>query len=143
MVISIGSDHAGYEFKERICSWLEEQGIEVMDHGTNNMDSVDYPDYIHPVGRDLDEHKADLGIVICGSGNGAAMVANKHLLVRCALCWNEELAKLARMHNNANALSIPARFVSIDLAIEMVRIFINTPFEGGRHELRVNKIHTC
>lgn len=143
MIISIGSDHAGYEYKARICSWLEEQGIELIDHGTNNTDSVDYPDYIHPVGCDLDERKADFGIVICGSGNGAAMVANKHTLVRCALCWNEELARLARMHNNANVLSLPARFVSVDLAIELVRIFIQTPFEGGRHELRVSKIHTC
>lgn len=143
MIISIGCDHAGYEYKERIEAWLEEQGIELIDHGTYSSDSVDYPDFIHPVGKDLDENKADLGIVICGSGNGAAMVANKHSLVRCALCWNEELAKLARLHNNANALSIPSRFVSMDLAMDMVRIFINTPFEGGRHEIRVAKIHSC
>ncbi len=140
MKISIGADHAGFEYKEIIKSLLEEKGIEVTDHGTYSHDSVDYPDFVHPVGNDLDESKADFGIVICGSGNGTAMVANKHRSVRCALCWNEELARLARAHNDANALSIPARFVSEELAIKMVDVFLKSAFEGGRHQKRVDKI---
>ncbi len=140
MKISIGCDHAGYEYKQQICLWLEKHGMKVTDHGTFSPDSVDYPDFVHPVGSDIDNSRVDYGIVICGSGNGAAITANKHLSVRCALCWNEELAKLARMHNNANVISIPARFVSIEIAIEMIRSFLNTPFEGGRHQRRVEKI---
>ncbi len=140
MKISIGCDHAGYAYKQQICLWLEKQGIVVSDHGTFGPESVDYPDFVHPVGDDLDYQRVDFGIVICGSGNGAAITANKHKAVRCALCWNEELAKLARMHNNANVISIPSRFVSIEIAIEMVRLFLETPFEGGRHQHRVDKI---
>ena len=141
MKISLGADHAGYEYKEFIKSYLQEQGVEITDHGTYSNDSVDYPDFVHPVGNDLDEANADYGIVICGSGNGTAMVANKHRSVRCALCWNEELAFLARAHNDANALSIPARFVSKDLAIQMVKVFLQSAFEGGRHQRRVDKIN--
>lgn len=141
MNISIGSDHAGFECKNQVVSYLKNRGLQVTDHGTFNEDSVDYPDFVHPVGRDIDEHVADLGIVICGSGNGAAIVANKHAGVRCALCWNEELAALARLHNNANVLSIPARFVDLDLALQMVQVFLETPFEGGRHQRRVDKIN--
>lgn len=143
MKISIGSDHAGFEVKRLIVNWLEERGMEVSDHGTYNPDSVDYPDFVHPVGFDMDHQKADYGIVICGSGNGAAMVANKHPLVRCALCWNTELAALARRHNNANVISIPARFVSPDEALQMVHTFLQTDFEGGRHQSRVEKIALC
>ncbi|MCC6753709.1 MAG: ribose 5-phosphate isomerase B [Saprospiraceae bacterium] len=143
MTVSIGSDHAGFATKERITDWLKASGICVRDHGTHAADAVDYPDYIHPVGEDIDSGEADFGIAICGSGNGAAMVANKHLGVRCALCWNAELAELARRHNDANVLSIPARFVSTELAVEMVRIFLETAFEGGRHQRRIDKIPLC
>ncbi|MBK8954539.1 MAG: ribose 5-phosphate isomerase B [Saprospiraceae bacterium] len=143
MKISIGSDHAGYEVRQMVVSQLEQQGIEVNDYGTFSADSVDYPDFIHPVGQDIDRGLVDFGIVICGSGNGAAMTANKHPLVRCALCWNTELAALARQHNNANVLGIPARFVSTDMAMQMVQIFLNTGFEGGRHQKRVDKISLC
>jgi ribose 5-phosphate isomerase B len=140
MKIAIGSDHAGFEYKEYIKAYLINQEYEVYDHGTYNLDSVDYPDFVHPVGNDLDEGRVDYGIVICGSGNGAAMAANKHKSVRCALCWTEELAVLARAHNDANAISIPARFVSKDLAIQMIALFLKSPFEGGRHQRRVDKI---
>lgn len=139
----MGCDHAGFELKQQIAIWLEERGIDVLDHGTNNADSVDYPDFIHPVGFDIDQQKVDFGIVICGSGNGAAIVANKHPLVRCALCWTTELATLARKHNNANVISIPARFVSPDEALQMVNAFLQTEFEGGRHQNRIDKIAVC
>lgn len=143
MKVSLGNDHAGYEVKLYIASWLENQGIEVTDHGCNSTDSVDYPDFIHPVAYDIDEHKSDFGIVICGSGNGAAITANKHPLVRCALCWTPEVAKLARQHNNANVISIPARFVSLNVAIQMVQAFLETSFDGGRHQNRIDKISLC
>lgn len=141
MKISIGSDHAGYEYKNSIILYLQEIGIEILDHGTFNSDSVDYPDFIHPVAKDLETSNVDFGIVICGSGNGAAMVANKHPSVRCALCWNPEVVKLSRAHNNANVLSIPSRFVNIETAIKMVEVFLESPFEGGRHQKRVQKIN--
>ncbi|MDQ3141711.1 MAG: ribose 5-phosphate isomerase B [Bacteroidota bacterium] len=140
MKISIGADHAGFECKQEIIGHLKKLGYEIIDHGTQSEDSVDYPDFIHPVGNDIDLAKADLGIVICGSGNGSAIVANKHKSVRCALCWNTELAKLARAHNHANVLSIPARFVSTTLAMEIADMFIQSEFEGGRHAKRVDKI---
>ncbi|MBK9222642.1 MAG: ribose 5-phosphate isomerase B [Saprospiraceae bacterium] len=141
MKISIGADHAGFEYKNIISNYLEERGIEVTDHGSFNTDSVDYPDFIHPVANDISEKQVDFGIVICGSGNGAAMTANKHAKVRCALCWNEEIASLARLHNDANILSIPSRFVSEETAIQMVETFLSTPFEGGRHQRRVEKMN--
>ncbi|MFZ1423043.1 MAG: ribose 5-phosphate isomerase B [Saprospiraceae bacterium] len=141
MKISIGADHAGFEYKNIISNYLEERGIEVTDHGSFNTDSVDYPDFIHPVANDISEKRVDFGIVICGSGNGAAMTANKHAKVRCALCWNEEIASLARLHNDANILSIPSRFVSEETAIQMVETFLSTPFEGGRHQRRVEKMN--
>ncbi|HRI01551.1 MAG TPA: ribose 5-phosphate isomerase B [Saprospiraceae bacterium] len=139
-IISIGTDHAGVEYKNSIKAHLEQMGFAVLDHGTNSDESVDYPDFIHPVGEDLDANKAKFGIVICGSGNGAAITANKHRSVRCALCWNQELAVLAREHNDANVMSIPARYVSLPLAISMVDSFLNTAFAGGRHLRRVEKI---
>ncbi|MDX1406933.1 MAG: ribose 5-phosphate isomerase B [Saprospiraceae bacterium] len=137
---SIGCDHAGYPYKNRIVQLLEDEGYAVLDHGTNSTDSTDYPDHIHPVGADIDAGIADIGIILCGSGNGAAMTANKHQSVRAALCWNTELVSLAREHNNANVLSIPARFVNEATAMAMVKTFIDTPFEGGRHARRVGKI---
>ncbi|MDT0294693.1 ribose 5-phosphate isomerase B [Mesonia ostreae] len=140
MTIAIGNDHAGTEYKNEIISFLEKNKINVINHGTNTEDSVDYPDFIHPVARDVEEGKVEFGIIICGSGNGASMTANKHQHVRCALCWSQEITKLAREHNDANVLSIPARFTSMHQAIDMVKTFIATPFEGGRHQKRVEKI---
>ncbi len=138
--ISIGCDHAGYDYKDDVIHALKQLGYDVFDHGTHSTASTDYPDHIHPVGHDIDSGKTSLGIILCGSGNGAAMTANKHPNVRAALCWTPELAALARQHNNANVLSIPARFVDKDTALEMVRVFMTTEFEGGRHARRVDKI---
>lgn len=138
-LMHIGSDHAGFELKEYLKDVLKDLGIEVMDHGTHSMDSVDYPDYAHPLSVAV-EAAAGMGILICGSANGVAMAANKHIGIRAAICWTREVAVLARTHNDANVLCIPARFVTKEDAEEMVRIFIETPFEGGRHQNRVNKI---
>lgn len=138
--VAIGADHAGFEYKEAVKKQLENAGWTVADKGTYSLDSVDYPDFAHPVATDVAEGKAAFGILICGSGNGVCITANKHAGVRAALCWNEELAALSRQHNNANVLCMPARFVPLDLAEKMVAAFIDTPFEGGRHEKRVEKI---
>ncbi len=138
--VAIGCDHAGFDYKVPIIALLQAAGIEVLDFGTNSTVSVDYPDFIHPAMQAIEEGKAELGIVICGSGNGVAITANKHQQIRCALCWEVVLASLARQHNNANVIAIPARFVSETLALEMVQKFITTDFEGGRHADRVNKI---
>ena len=140
MKISIGNDHAGPDYKKAIVAFLTSKGHEVINHGTDTLDSVDYPDFGHPVATDVASGKADLGIVICGSGNGIAMTANKHQEIRAALCWTKEISALARQHNNANVVSIPARFTSIPQAVEIVATFINTEFEGGRHATRVDKI---
>ena len=140
MKISIGNDHAGPDYKKAIVDFLTSKGHEILNHGTNTFDSVDYPDFGHPVAVDVENKVADFGIVICGSGNGIAMTANKHQGIRAALCWTKEIATLARQHNNANIISIPARFTSIAQAIEMVDAFLNTNFEGGRHATRVDKI---
>lgn len=140
MKIAIGGDHAGYEYKREIIEKLEAEGHEVTNFGTDGPDSVDYPDFAHPVAIAVENKEADLGIVLCGSGNGVAMAANKHQGIRCALCWTEEIAQLARTHNDANVLSLPVRFVSLHEAKLMVNRFISTPFEGGRHAKRVDKI---
>ncbi|MGV6828436.1 MAG: ribose 5-phosphate isomerase B [Flavobacteriales bacterium] len=140
MKIAIGNDHAGTTYKFAIVAYLEKQGYQIINFGTNTDASVDYPDYIHPVANAVENKEVGVGIILCGSGNGAAMTANKHQGIRAALCWNKELAKLARLHNNANILSIPARFTSEWQAIEMVKIFLNTKFEGGRHQNRTSKI---
>lgn len=140
MKISIGNDHAGTEYKIEIISFLEKKGHSVTNHGTDSESSVDYPDFVHPVAEDVENETVDLGIIICGSGNGANMTANKHQKVRSALCWTKEIAALARQHNDANILSIPARFTSKTQAIEMVKTFLETEFEGGRHQNRVDKI---
>ena len=140
MKISIGNDHAGPDYKQAIVEMLIAKGHQITNYGTDSIDSVDYPDFGHPVATDVTEGKADLGIVICGSGNGIAMTANKHAQVRAALCWTKEIAILARQHNDANIISIPARFTSIPQVLEMVDAFISTDFEGGRHQNRVNKI---
>jgi ribose 5-phosphate isomerase B len=140
MTISIGNDHAGPEYKKEIVAFLKKEGHTVHNYGTDSTASVDYADFIHPVAKDVTEGNATLGIIICGSGNGAAMTANKHQKIRAALCWNEEIVRLAREHNDANILSLPARFISIPQALKMVETFLNTPFEGGRHQTRINKI---
>ncbi|HLU51460.1 MAG TPA: ribose 5-phosphate isomerase B [Flavobacteriaceae bacterium] len=140
MTIALGNDHAGPEYKLAILEFLKSRNIQVINYGTDTSDSVDYPDFVHPVAKDVSDGKADLGIILCGSGNGAAMTANKYQKVRAALCWNKELTELARQHNNANVLSIPARFVSKPQAVDMVKAFLETPFEGGRHQNRVDKI---
>lgn len=140
MNISIGNDHAGTDYKKAVVKHLEAKGYEVTNYGTNSNESVDYPDFVHPVANDVEYKKVDFGIIICGSGNGANMTANKHQGVRSALCWTKEIAALARQHNNANILSIPSRFTAEQQVIEMVDTFLNTSFEGGRHEQRVKKI---
>ena len=140
MKIAIGNDHAGTEYKFAIVAYLESKGITVTNYGTDSEASVDYPDFVHPVANDIESEAVDLGIIICGSGNGANMTANKHQGIRSALCWTSELVALAKQHNNANVLSIPSRFVSEEEALDFVKVFLKTPFEGGRHQLRVNKI---
>ena len=140
MKIAIGNDHAGPEYKHAIVEYLKSEGHQVSNFGTDTTDSVDYPDFGHQVAEAVDTKLVDMGIVICGSGNGIAMSANKHQNVRAALCWMKEIAELARQHNDANVISIPARYTSVNQALEMVKAFLATEFEGGRHERRVNKI---
>jgi ribose 5-phosphate isomerase B len=137
--VSIGSDHAGYELKAKLETLFVAAGLQVHDHGPHTADSVDYPDHAHPVAKQVAD-EGILGVLICGSGNGVCMTANKHTGIRAALCWNKELAMLARQHNDANILCIPARFVSEAVALEMADAFLTTAFEGGRHAIRVNKI---
>ncbi|MGG8495896.1 ribose 5-phosphate isomerase B [Tenacibaculum sp. TC6] len=140
MTIAIGNDHAGTEYKFEIIKLLEELGHKVINFGTNTNDSMDYPDTIHPTAEAVETGQADMGIILCGSGNGAQMTANKHQGIRAALCWNNELVELTRQHNDANILTIPARFVSLQQALGFVKIFLSTEFEGGRHQNRVHKI---
>ncbi len=140
MIIAIGNDHAGTAYKFEIIKYLKEKGNEVLNFGTDSNNSMDYPDAIHPTASAVETGKAALGIILCGSGNGAQITANKHQGIRAALCWNNELVTLTRQHNNANILTIPARFVSLQQAIGFVDIFLSTEFEGGRHETRVGKI---
>ncbi|CAM1334344.1 ribose 5-phosphate isomerase B [Tenacibaculum aestuariivivum] len=140
MTIAIGNDHAGTEYKFEIIKLLEKLGHKVINFGTNDTNSMDYPDAIHPTAEAVETEQADMGIILCGSGNGAQMTANKHQGIRAALCWNNELVTLTRQHNNANILTIPARFVSLQQALGFVEIFLNTEFEGGRHADRVHKI---
>ncbi len=139
-IIALGNDHAGYEYNAAIEEMLKEKGYEVLNFGTRTGESVDYPDYIHPVAEAVETGRAAMGIILCGSGNGAVITANKHQGIRAALCWSRELTELARKHNDANILSLPARFISKYQALEYVRVFLETPFEGGRHERRIKKI---
>ncbi len=139
-IIPMACDHAGYELKEYLKKYLKEKGFEVKDFGTNSTDSVDYPDMIHPLAKEINEGIYEVGVIMCGSANGVSMVANKYPNVRCALCWEEEIAKLAKQHNNANIISLPARFISQEKASLIVDSFLNTEFEGGRHQKRVDKI---
>lgn len=138
--IAIACDHAGYETKEKLIIWLKDNNYSVKDFGTFSNESTDYPDYAHPMANSVEMGESDLGISLCGSGNGINMAANKHVGIRSALCWKNELAELARLHNDANVCALPARFVSYDEAVEIVDIFLKTAFEGGRHIPRINKI---
>ncbi len=138
--IVIGSDHAGFEYKEAIKQYLVKNNIEIIDVGTHSTESCDYPDYAHAAAREIESGNVEVGILICGSANGVAITANKHQEIRAALCWQNEIASLARLHNDANIICLPARFVTIDEAEEMVHTFITTDFEGGRHQKRVEKI---
>jgi len=140
MKIVIASDHAGVDYKARLISYLEYNGFIVSDFGPETEDSVDYPDYAHKVAKEVSEGEVDFGILLCGSGNGINMSANKHKKIRSALCWKKEIALLARLHNNANILTMPARFISYEQAQEITNIFLTTEFEGGRHQKRVIKI---
>jgi ribose 5-phosphate isomerase B len=138
---ALGADHAGFELKNELIEFMKSKGVSCHDLGTYSKESVDYPDMAHPVAHEVENGEAGFGILICGSANGVAMTANKHAGIRAAICWNEEVAALARQHNNANILCIPARFVDMETAKRMTEIFINTAFEGGRHLNRVNKIN--
>ncbi|MEM7548123.1 MAG: ribose 5-phosphate isomerase B [Bacteroidota bacterium] len=138
--IALGGDHAGFQFKKKLLEFLTSKGYTAKDYGTDSEESVDYPDYVHPLSMSVANGQYELGILICGSGNGVCMTANKHDKIRAALCWNEELAALARQHNNANVLCLPARFVDYDVAEKIVEAFLTSEFEGGRHSRRVQKI---
>lgn len=140
MKIAIACDHAGFEYKEKLVDYLKNKGYEVKDFGTHSPESMDYPDAVHPLASAVEAGESDKGIVLCGSGNGVSMTANKHQGIRCALCWNLEIAWLARLHNDANVCAIPARFISYEEAEEIVTRFLTTDFEGGRHQRRVEKI---
>ena len=138
--IAVGADHAGFEYKEQLKKWLEKNGYEVTDFGTFSTESADYPDFAHHVALAVENKTADFGMLTCGSANGVAMTANKHQGIRAAICWKEDLAEVARGHNDANVLCIPARHIPYDLAEKILMRFLQSPFEGGRHERRVNKI---
>ena len=141
MNIIISNDHAGVELKNKVKDYLESKGYNLKDFGNNDGESVDYPDIIHPLAKEISENNDSKGIIMCGTGNGVSMVANKYEGVRAGLCWSKDIAELIRKHNNANVLSLPARFISTEDAIEIVKVFLETNFEeGGRHERRVNKI---
>ncbi|MDR3273162.1 MAG: ribose 5-phosphate isomerase B [Flavobacteriaceae bacterium] len=140
MKIAVAADHAGFTYKNLIFKYLENKDYTVHDFGTYTSESVDYPDCVHPLATAVESKEFDYGIVVCGSGEGVSMTANKHQGIRCALCWNEEVAEITRKHNNANVLAIPERFISEDLALKIVDKFLHTDFEGGRHERRVEKI---
>ncbi len=140
MKIAIGNDHAGTNYKKAIVEYLEKEGHIVKNFGTDSNKSVDYPDYVHPVATAVSNNNVDYGIIVCGSGNGASMTANKHQKIRAALCWTKEISSIARQHNDANILSIPARFTSVQQALAMVKTFLSTEFDGDRHNRRVQKI---
>lgn len=138
--VAIGADHAGFEYKEALRMWLEKNGYKTKDFGAYSAESADYPDFAHPVAEAVEKKEFELGLLICGSANGVAITANKHQGIRAAICWNEELATLARQHNDANVLCLPARYITVELAEKILNRFLHASFEGGRHERRVNKI---
>lgn len=141
MPIAIGADHAGVEYKTAIIKWLEERNYTVLNFGTNDLNSVDYPDFAHLVAQSVEKKEAQFGILLCGSANGVAITANKHQSIRAGLCWQTDVAKLIRQHNDANIICIPARFVALQNAVDILETFMNTEFEGGRHQNRINKIN--
>ena len=138
--IAIGSDHAGFDYKVELIKWLNQKGIQVQDMGVYENKSVDYPDFAHPVASSVEKSESAFGILLCGTGNGVCMTANKHQHIRAAMCWDSDIAKLVRQHNNANIICLPARFIALEFAKSLIDIFIETPFEGGRHARRVDKI---
>ncbi len=140
MKIAIGNDHAGYEIKRVLKEWLEEQGYEIKNYGTDSPEAVDYPDFVHPVQSAVEKGEFDFGVVICGAGQGASITANKHQGIRATLCWMPEIAHLSRSHNNANVLCLPGRFLEKETAIEIMRVFLDTSFDGGRHQRRIDKV---
>lgn len=140
ITIAVGCDHAGFPYKDSVIRLLKSEGLNVLDFGTFSTDSVDYPDFVHPAANSIESGEAQLGVLLCGSGNGVAITANKHQGIRAAVCWTEELAALARQHNDANVVALPVRFISEDVALAIVRQFLNATFEGGRHQRRVDKI---
>ncbi|HZH67737.1 MAG TPA: ribose 5-phosphate isomerase B [Chitinophagales bacterium] len=140
--IAIGSDHAGFEYKSALIKYLNSKNVEVKDFGTDSLDSVDYPDYVHPLCDYIEKGNCDYGILLCGSSNGVAITANKHQDIRAAICWENEISELARLHNDANVICLPARFISLEDAIKFIDTFLTTDFEGGRHQRRVDKM-TC
>lgn len=139
-IIPIAADHAGFELKEQLKHYLESLGYQIKDMGTYSNESVDYPDIIHPLAKEIDEGKYSFGIIMCGTGNGVSMVANKYRNVRCALCWQKEISQLAKQHNNANIIALPARFINLDTAKDIIDAYLSATFEGGRHERRIKKI---
>ncbi len=141
LLIALGADHAGFEMKEQLKQFFQQAGFEVRDFGTHSAESVDYPDFAHPVANAVESKEVNFGILVCGSGNGVAMAANKHQGIRAALCWNRELASMARKHNDANVLCIPARYIDVETAREIGTVFLNEAFDGGRHQNRINKIN--
>ena len=140
MKIALGNDHAGVEMKRILKTWLEEQGYEVSNYGTDSTDSMDYPDVVHPLARAVEKGEYPVGILVCGSGQGVSFTANKHQGIRAALCWEPEIAELARSHNNANILALPGRFLDAETGIEIAKKFLETEFEGGRHQNRIDKV---
>jgi ribose 5-phosphate isomerase B len=142
-IIAIGSDHAGFEMKQYIQEVLSKEGCKFKDYGTHTPDSVDYPDYGHAVAKDISNGTYPFGILICGTGVGISIAANRHPKVRCALCWTEEIARLTRKHNNANIIALPGRFLDFEVAANIVKVFLNEDFEGGRHQTRIDKIDHC
>ena len=143
MKIAIANDHAGYEMKLPLLGWLEEQNYQVTNFGTDSADSVDYPDFVHPLASSIERGEFEFGILVCGSGQGVSFTANKHQGIRAALCWKPEIAKLAREHNNANVLCIPGRFLNSIEGIKILKVFLETAFEGGRHQKRIDKVSVC
>ncbi len=141
MRIAIGSDHAGFGLKKEFISWLEETGLDIHDFGTYSEASVDYPDYAHTVAKAVESGEYERGVLICGTGLGVSITANKHQGIRAALCWQEDIARLSRTHNDANVICFPGRFIESDEAIKILEVFLKTEFEGGRHLRRVNKMH--
>ncbi len=139
-IVPIASDHAGFELKSKLIPYLESKGLKIKDMGCYSSESVDYPDFIHPLAKKINEREYDFGFIMCGTGNGVSMVANKYQNVRCALCWTSEISALAKQHNNANIIALPARFITFEQAKDIIDTYLSSVFEGDRHQRRINKI---